>query len=339
MIENWITDESTLKRYKRFKKRKSAIVAVFVFIFLVFLSITAELWANSKPIFMYYAGKAYVPVYFDYHPTEFGRTDILYMDYRSLKDDPKNKIDIWPLVEWDPLESNEALDFYPASPSSDNLFGTDDRGRDVLTRLLYGFRYSIGFAVLVWVISYIFGIILGSIMGFSGGLIDLIGMRVFEVWESLPALTVLITLIAILDPSFILLVAFQALFGWMMIAVYMRAEFLKLRKREFVEAAQSLGVSRFKIMFKHVLPNALAPIITFSPFAVAAGITALTSLDYLGFGLKPPTPSWGELLQQAKSNFTTAWWLAVYPSVAIFVTVFSLNMIGEAIRDAFDPRK
>lgn len=339
MLEKWITDEATLKRYKRFKKRKTAIAAVFVFSFLVFLSITAELWANSKPIVMFYNGSLLFPVYQDYHPTLFGRTDILYMDYRSLKDDPKNKFDIWPLIEWNPLESNEELTSYPSAPSSDNLFGTDDRGRDVLTRLLYGFRYSIGFAVLVWIISYLVGVLIGAIMGFSGGIVDLIGMRFFEVWESLPALTVLITLIAILDPSFILLVAFQSLFGWMMIATYMRAEFLKLRKREFVEAAHSLGVKKYKIMFKHILPNALAPIITFSPFAVAAGITALTSLDYLGFGLKPPTPSWGELLQQAKSNFTTAWWLAVYPSVAIFITVFSLNMIGEAIRDAFDPRK
>lgn len=339
MIEKWLTDEQTLKRYKRFKKRKSAVISVFVFLFLVFLSITAELWANSKPIIMNYDGHIIVPVYKDYHPTMFGRSDIMYMDYRSLKNDPKNKFDIWPLVEWNAFESNETLSFYPSKPSSDNLFGTDDRGRDVLTRLLYGFRYSIGFAVMVWIISYLMGVILGSIMGFSGGIIDLVGMRFFEVWESLPSLTVLITLIAILDPSFILLVAFQALFGWMMIAVYMRAEFLKLRKREFVEAAGALGVSKYKIMFKHILPNALAPIITFSPFAVAAGITALTSLDYLGFGLKPPTPSWGELLQQAKGHFTTAWWLAVYPSVAIFVTVFSLNMIGEAIRDAFDPRK
>ncbi len=339
MLEKWITDDATLKRYKRFKKRKTAIVAIFVFSFLVFLSITAELWANSKPIIMVYDGNLMFPVYQDYHPTVFGRSDILYMDYRSLKDDPKNKFDIWPLVEWNPLESNEELTSYPSSPSADNLFGTDDRGRDVLTRLLYGFRYSIGFAVLVWIISYIVGVLVGAIMGFSGGIVDLIGMRFFEVWESLPALTVLITLIAILDPSFILLVSFQALFGWMMIATYMRAEFLKLRKREFVEAAHSLGVKKYTIMFKHILPNALAPIITFSPFAVAAGITALTSLDYLGFGLKPPTPSWGELLQQAKSNFTTAWWLAVYPSVAIFITVFSLNMIGEAIRDAFDPRK
>lgn len=339
MLEKWITDELTLKRYKRFKQRKSAIAAVFVFSFLVFISVTAELWANNKPIVMNYDGKIIFPVYKNYHPTLFDRSDILYMDYRSLKEDPKNKFDLWPLIEWNAFESNEQLSSYPSAPSSQNLFGTDDRGRDVLTRLLYGFRYSIGFAVLVWIISYIIGILIGSLMGFSGGIVDLVGMRFFEVWESLPSLTVLITLIAILDPSFILLVSFQALFGWMMIATYMRAEFLKLRKREFVEAANALGVQKHKIMFKHILPNALAPIITFSPFAVAAGITALTSLDYLGFGLKPPTPSWGELLQQAKNYFTTAWWLAVYPSVAIFITVFSLNLIGEAIRDAFDPRK
>lgn len=339
MIEKRIKTESQLKRYRRFKSHKGSLHAVGVFLVLVFISITAEIWANSKPIIMIYEGAIYFPALKTYHPKTFNRSDILYMDYRSLKNHPKNAFDLWPLIEWDPFESNKTLNHYPSPPSSRNLLGTDNRGRDVLTRLIYGFRYSIGFAVLVWIISYFIGIIIGSIMGFQGGLVDLIGMRLFEVWESLPALTVLIILIAILEPSFILLVTFQAIFGWMMIAVYMRAEFLKLRKREFVEAARSLGVSRFKMIFKHILPNALAPIVTFSPFAVAAGITALTSLDYLGFGLKPPTPSWGELLQQAKSYFTTAWWLAVFPSLAIFITVFSLNMIGEGVRDAFDPRK
>ena len=237
MIEKRIKDESKLKRYRRFKSRKGSLFAVGVFLVLVFISITAEMWANSKPIVMIYEGSIYFPVFKTYHPKNFNRNDILYMDYRSLKEDPKNTFDLWPPIEWDPFESNKVLDYYPAPPSSKNLFGTDNRGRDVLTRLIYGFRYSIGFAVLVWVISYIIGIFIGSIMGFQGGLVDLVGMRVFEVWESLPALTVLIILIAILEPSFILLVTFQALFGWMMIAVYMRAEFLKLRKREFVEAA------------------------------------------------------------------------------------------------------
>lgn len=339
MFDKLFKDDNAKKRWARFRNRRGSLASVYVFLFLVFISVTAEFWANNKPIFMVYDSRLYVPVYFDYHPSKFGRDDLMQMDYRSIKEDPKNQFDIWPLIEWSAFEFNNDLTFYPSAPSSQNLMGTDDRGRDVLTRLIYGFRYSIGFAVLAWIISYAIGVVIGAVMGFSGGLVDLIGMRVQEVWESLPTLTVLITLIAILSPSFTLLVLFQALFAWTLISIYIRAEFLKLRQREFVEAARAVGVSRPVIMFKHILPNALAPLVTFSPFAIAGGITALTSLDYLGFGLKPPTPSWGELLQQAKNNFTTAWWLAVFPSIAIFITVFSLNMIGEGVRDAFDPRK
>lgn len=339
MFDRLFKDENAKKRWARFKNRKGAVTSVYIFLFLVFISLTAELWANNKPIFMIYGGKPYVPVYFNYHPSDFGREDLMRMDYRSIKEDPKNQFDIWPLVEWNPFEFNNDLTSYPSPPSGANLMGTDDRGRDVLTRLIYGFRYSIGFAVLAWMISYAIGVTIGAIMGFSGGIVDLIGMRVQEVWESLPTLTVLITLIAFLSPSFTLLVLFQAFFAWTLISIYIRAEFLKLRQREFVEAARAVGVSKPIIMFKHILPNALAPIVTFSPFAIAGGITALTALDYLGFGLKPPTPSWGELLQQAKNYFTIAWWLAVFPSIAIFITVFSLNMIGEGVRDAFDPRK
>ena len=338
MIERMIKNEMTLKRWRRFKKLKRAVISAWIFGFLLFLSITAEFWANSKPIIMSRGSGIYFPVVVDYHPSEFGQEDIFVTDYRKLVMDEGDWV-IWPPVHWDPLESNKKVKTYPGPPSGQNWLGTDDRGRDVLSRLIYGFRYSIGFAVLAWFFSYLLGIVVGSIMGFIGGKTDLVGQRVVEVFESMPIFVLLITLVSIFGAGLWTLVIFSSVFGWMMISLYIRGEFLKLRKREFVEAARALGVSRLQVIFKHVLPNALSPIVTFSPFTIAAYIYSLAALDYLGFGLPPPTPSWGELLQQANNYFTIAWWLAVFPSIAMVVTLTVLNLIGEGVRDAFDPRK
>lgn len=337
MIERFIKNELTLRRYRRFKSHRAAMISVWLLGAMFFFSFTAEFWSNSKPIILSYKGSIYVPVLKDYHPTEFGRADIFQMDYRSL-----NPADIswsiWPIIKWDPFESNKTVDSYPSPPSSDNFFGTDDRGRDVASRLLYGFRVSMSFAILVFLSTYILGVIIGAHMGYFGGWFDLIGQRVIEVWESIPVFMLLLTLISIFKPSLLLLVAISAIFGWMNTAAYIRAEFFKLRNREFVEAARSLGSSQLRIIFKHILPNAVGPVLTFAPFVIASGISALAALDYLGFGLQPPTPSWGELLQQAKKNFVIAWWLALFPSIALFSTLFLLSLVGDAVRDAFDPR-
>lgn len=338
IIERLIKNDLTLKRYRRFKSLKRSVISLWVLIFLLFLSLTAELWANSKPLLLKYQGQWYVPVVKTYHPATFGIEDQIIMDYRALAMGEKD-FALWPLVPWDPYESNKAVETYPSGPSKDNWFGTDDRGRDVLSRLIYGFRYSIGFAILVWVFSFIVGVILGSIMGFMGGYTDMAGQRLVEVFESMPYLLMLITLVSVFGANLWLLVGFSVIFGWMLISTYIRAEFLKLRKREFVESARAQGVGQLRIIFRHILPNALGPIITFSPFVIAGEIYALASLDYLGLGLPPPTPSWGELLQQAQNYFTIAWWLAVFPSLAMVITLTVLNLIGEGIRDAFDPRK
>jgi microcin C transport system permease protein len=338
MIERRIKNDLTLKRYRRFKSLKRSVVSVWILGFLLVLSLTAELWANSKPLLLHYHGSWYVPVFRSYHPTTFGIQDQMVTDYRQLQMSDGDW-GLWPPVPWDPYESNTKVESYPARPSGDNLMGTDDRGRDVLSRLIYGFRYSIGFAVMVWFFAYLAGVIAGSIMGFAGGMVDLIGQRAVEVFESMPYLLMLITLVSIFGAGMTLLVIFSVVFGWMSISIYMRAEFLKLRKREFVEAAKAQGESQLRIIFRHILPNALGPILTFSPFMIAGEIYALAALDYLGMGLPPPTPSWGELLQQAQNYFTIAWWLAVFPSMAMVLTLTVLNLIGEGIRDAFDPRK
>jgi microcin C transport system permease protein len=338
MIERWISNELTLKRVRRFKTIKRAVWSVWVFAFLLLISASAEFWANNKPLIMHYNGSTYFPVLKTYYPSIFGQEGFV-TNYRALDLKADGNWAVWPVVRWNPYESNETLSTYPAPPSEQNLMGTDDRGRDVLSRLIYGFRYSIGFAVAVWFLSFVVGTAAGAVMGYWGGRTDLLGQRLVEVFDSLPYLLMLLTLIAFLGASFQMLVVFSVFLGWMRISTYMRAEFLKLRKREFVESAKAQGVGIFRILFRHILPNGLSPLITFSPTEIAAYIYTLAILDYLGMGLPPPTPSWGELLQQAQNYFTIAWWLAVYPSLAMIISLTALTFIGEGIREAYDPRK
>ena len=337
MIEKYfIKNELSLKRYRRFKKRKLAVASVYALGFSILLTFIAPLISNSKPLYIEFQNKSFFPVFKSYHPKDLGITDSLVIDWRSL---PKEEIasSVWPVLSWDPFESNKDVDSYPSEPSSINPMGTDDRGRDVLARLLYGFKYSISYAILVWVITYIIGTIIGGIMGYYGGKIDFLSQRAVEVLSTVPQFFLLIILISIFEPSLFWLVLISSIFGWIPVSYYVRAEFLKNRKREFVEAAKSLGVNEFNILFKHILPNSLTPLITFTPFAIAAGISGLASLDYLGFGLEVPTPSWGELLSQAQKNYTIAPWLAIYPSLCLFFTLTALNLIGEGVRDAMDP--
>jgi microcin C transport system permease protein len=343
MIESMIQNELTLKRWRRFKQRKTAMISLWLLIASVILSFTAELVSNSVPLYLNYKGTSYFPAFKTYsffsktyHPKIFGVTDVMVMNFRTLKLSDDDTI-IWPIFKWDPLESNKDVDSYPAPPTVINYLGTDDRGRDVLARLLYGFRPSFLYAFIVWVISYFFGIFAGGIMGYFGGRVDFLFQRVIEVFSSIPQFFLILIIISIFTPSLTLLVIITSAFGWIGISYYVRAEFLKNRKREFVEAARALGRSDLSIIFKHILPNSLAPVITFSPFFFTGLISGLAALDYLGFGLPVPTPSWGELLAQAQKHFTTAWWLAVYPSIALFFTLIIVNLIGEGIRDAMDP--
>lgn len=338
MIESRIKNEQTLKKWKAFKKHKTGFFSLWIVSLLSVFSFTAEFWSNSKPLYLSYQGQSYFPVIRDYSVKEFGITDTLTVDYRKLELSEKDSI-IWTPFGWDPYESNKEVDEYPAPPSSSNIMGTDDRGRDVFARLLYGLRYSIAYSILVWIITFILGTIIGGLQGYFGGWLDLIGQRVTEVLSTVPYLFLLIILISAFEPSLTILVLVTSALGWISISMYMRAEFLKNRKREYVEAARAIGVGHQRILLKHILPNSLAPIITFSPFVIAGGISSLAALDYLGFGLTPPTPSWGELLAQAQKNFTIGWWLAFYPSLALFSVLTMFNFVGEAVRDAMDPHK
>jgi microcin C transport system permease protein len=259
-------------------------------------------------------------------------------DYRGLELGAEDWA-IWPVISWDPYESNQKVSSYPSRPTVDNWLGTDDRGRDVLSRILYGFRYSMAYAVLVWFLSFALGIAIGGGMGYFGGRVDFWGQRVVEIFSTVPQFFLLIIIISIFSPTLLLLVVLSSIFGWISISYYVRGEFLKNRKMDFVEAARSLGAGPSRIIFRHVLPNSLGPVLTFSPFVIAANMTALASLDYLGFGLAPPTPSWGELLSQAQKYFTIAWWLAVYPAGALFGTLVLLSLIGDGVRRTFDPKR
>lgn len=338
MIESRIKNELTLKRYRRIKRNKVGVLSIWIVGLFVLLSLLAEFWVNSKPIAMSYQGKLYFPVVVDYHPTVFDREDIFVMDYRSLQFSSQDWV-IWPVVQWDPFESNKEVQSYPSPPTKINPLGTDDRGRDVLARLVYGFRYSLGYAIGVWFLAYLIGTLVGSVQGYLGGLVDLVGSRIVELIEMIPTLLLLITLISIFSPGITLLVIFTVLFDWTFIYHHMRAQFLQLRKRDYVDAARAIGASHWRIVIKHIMPNALTPLVTFSPFAIASNISGLAVLDYLGLGLPAPTPSWGELISQAQKYFSIAEWLVWGPSIALLITMVCLINIGLAVRDAYDSTK
>lgn len=339
MIEKLIQNDDSLKKWRRFKARKLAVISCWLIGIACLMSFSAEFWANSRPLILKYNNEIYFPVFKDYHPSLFGDEHTLVTNYRDLElSEEKGDFALWPVVHWNPYESNKSVVSYPSEPTAENWMGTDDRGRDILTRLLYGLRYSISFAFMVWIITFVVGTILGGMMGYFGGRIDFWGQRVVEVLSTVPQFFLLIIIISIFKPTLVLLVFLSSIFGWISISYYVRGEYLKNRKKEFIEAARALGAGHTRIFFKHLLPNSLSPIITFSPFVIAGNITSLASLDYLGFGLTPPTPSWGELLNQAQKHFTEGWWLAVYPSLALFLTLTMLSLIGEGVRDAMDPK-
>ncbi|EMB7844957.1 ABC transporter permease subunit, partial [Vibrio vulnificus] len=265
-------------------------------------------------------------------------------DYRVLQKkfaqaDEGNFV-LMPIVPWNPYEQDFSGDFPPTAPNAEtkHYLGTDVIGRDILARLVYGFRTAMGFALVTMAISYAIGTVVGCAMGFFGGKFDLFVQRLIEIWSMVPFLYVIMILVSITQPTFALFVAINVLFGWMGMTWYMRTMTYKESAREYVMAAKALGASTMRILLHHILPNTMVMIVTLAPFTIAGNITALTALDYLGLGLMPPTPSWGELLQQGKSNLDSPWIVSsvVTSIVAVLVMV---TFIGEAIRAAFDPKK
>jgi microcin C transport system permease protein len=328
------------ERLAAFRGRRLSWLSLWLLLGAFVLSLGAELVANNKPLAMRFGGKAYFPVFVDYAPAVFGVTDSYVVNYRALRArfGPGDWA-LFPLVPWGPYESDGTLAMFPSAPDARHWLGTDNKGRDLLTRLIYGFRLSMAYALSVWALSFALGIAAGAVQGYFGGAVDFLGQRVSEVWASVPVLFVVLIVIASFTPSLALLVALSALFSWPHIAQYQRAEFLSLRRRDFVEAARALGASPWRVMWRHIFPNALTPVVTFTPFTIAGGITGIAALDYLGFGVPPPTPSWGELLRQALAHFSTAWWIATFTVGSMFAVLLLLVFINEGVREAFDPQR
>lgn len=332
-----------MSRWQRFKKSKRGYTSLCIFCILFGLSLCAELIANDKPLIVRYDGHFYFPIVHSQPETVFGGdfatpTDFLDPDIRHNITSNGNWA-IYPIIPY----SFETLNYFsqvpnPAPPSAENWLGTDDRGRDVLSRLIYGFRLSILFGLALTIVGVSVGIITGALMGFFGGKFDLISQRLIEIWSAMPEPYLLIIFASIFNPSIWLLIILLAAFGWMGLSDYVRAEFFRNRSLEYVRAARALGLTSFQIMRRHILPNSLTPVITFLPFRMSAAILSLTSLDFLGLGVPPGTPSLGELLSQGKNNLD-AWWISLSTFIVLVSTLLLLTFMGEALRDAFDSRK
>ncbi len=343
MKPSFVQQSPSRRAWLRFRKHRMGFFSLVAFVILFVMSLGAEFLSNDRPLLVRYDGRWYSPVVQDLPETVFGgdfETPTDYLDPFILErlKQPGN----WALRAPNPYH-HSTLDYFaplpnPAPPSTRNWLGTDDRGRDVLARLIYGFRISVLFALALTAIGVLLGIVTGALQGFFVGKTDLFFQRFIEIWGAMPELYLLIIFSAVFDPSIGLLLILLSLFGWMGLSDYVRAEFLRNRQLDYVKAARSLGLSHWTIIWRHVLPNSMTPVVTFLPFRMSGAILALTSLDFLGLGVPPGTPSLGELLAQGKNNID-AWWISLSTFAVLVVTLLLLTFMGDALRDALDPRK
>lgn len=334
--------ELTLKRFRKFKSIKRGYYSLMIITLLYLLSFGLEFLVNNKAILVRYNGRYFFPT-FKYIPEKtFGGTSQAAPNYRELQQkfrrEQRGNFALMPLIPYGPIES--LLDL-PGSPPHKPMWGhwlgTDDRGRDVLVRLLYGFRTSMSFALQVTSLSILFGVAIGALQGYYGGWFDLIVQRLIEIWSTVPQLYLVIIITSIFEPGYLWLVLLLTIFGWMGMTYYIRGEMYREKSKEYVLAAKAIGAGDIAIIFKHILPNTLVPIITLTPFALVGNIFALTALDFLGFGLPAPTPSWGELMGQGMGNIYS-YWLSLSPISVLCLTLLLVTFIGEAAREAFDPK-
>jgi microcin C transport system permease protein len=331
------------RRWRAFKANRRGYWAFLIFMALFVVSLFAEFIANDRPLLVTYQGQTYFPIFANYPETTFGGDFATETDYR---DPYVQKLILghggsmwWPPIRFSYSTINLNLPVpAPAPPSAVNWLGTDDQGRDVLARLIYGFRLSVLFGLTLTLFSSVIGVAAGAIQGYFGGWTDLIFQRVIEIWTSVPSLYLLLIISSVLVPGFWVLLGILLLFSWVSLVGLVRAEFLRARNFEYVQAARALGVGNFTIIRRHLLPNATVATLTFVPFIMNGSITTLTSLDFLGFGLPPGSPSLGELLAQGKANLQAPW-LGITGFLVIAVMLSLLVFVGEAVRDAFDPRK
>lgn len=328
--------------FTKFKKNRRGYYSFLIFIFLFLFTFFAEFFANEKPLLISFKGDLHFPIFKTYSEKYFGGEFGTEADFRDPKVQELIKKDGWIIFSPIAFSANtinyEIKTPAPSKPSGQNLLGTDDNGRDVLARMIYGVRISLVFGIILTFFSVIIGIFLGAVQGYFGGLLDLTLQRFMEIWSSMPVLFLLIILSSIIEPSFTALLCMMLLFSWMSLVSYVRAEFLRLRNFDFVRAAKALGASDSRIIFRHILPNASPIIVANIPFLLSGSIVTLTSLDFLGLGMPIGSPSLGELLAQGKNNLT-AYWLGLSSFIIITVILTLLVFVGEALRDAFDSRK
>jgi microcin C transport system permease protein len=335
----------TLKKLRRFRAIKRGYYAFWLLAILILGSLGAELLVSNRALIVRYQDRWYFPTYGDIIPGKAFGLDYDYeTDYRELarhfRDQNAGNWVLLPPVPYNPFENDLRADSLPPEPPSvqrRHFLGTDTSGRDVLARLVYGFRIAIWFSIALLVSTYVVGVGIGCAMGYYGGWFDILFQRIIEIWSTVPFLYVVIIISSIVVPNFWWLIGIMVVFGWMGMTWTVRTVTYKEKARDYVLAAKTLGASDLRIVFRHILPNTVSLIVTYIPFSISGGIVALTSLDYLGFGLPPPTPSWGELLQQAWANFS-AWWLGFSVIAAMVVTLVAVTFVGEAVREAFDPK-
>jgi microcin C transport system permease protein len=332
----------TRRRLRNFRVNKRGFWSLWIFLALFGISLLAEFVANDRPLVVYHDGHLFFPVFVDYPETAYGgvfETDTVYTDPFVKKLISDKGWAVWTLI---PYSFNTVIYDLPGPaptpPSAQQWLGTDDQARDVAARVIYGFRISVAFGLILTFFSTILGVIAGALQGYFGGLLDIVFQRLLEIWGGLPMLYMLIILASVVTPSFWSLLALMLLFGWTWPVGVVRAEFLRARNFEYVRAARALGVRDTTIMFRHLLPNAMVAMLTFLPFTLGGSVTILTSLDFIGFGLPPGSPSLGELLTQGKANLQAPW-LGFTGFFVIALLLTLLVFIGEAVRDAFDPRK
>ena len=331
------------RAWRQFKRHKRGYISLKIFLCLFVVSLLAPLWSNDQPLWVSYQGKHYQPIFKTHMETEFGGnfdTPTDYLDPYIKKQLSQNGN--WALYPINPYAANTLNDFdlvpFPAPPDHKHWLGTDDRGRDVLARLVYGFRDSVVFGLVLTFITTIIGVMLGAIQGYFGGKTDLLMQRFMEVWGGLPELYLLIILASFFEPSLLILLALLSIFSWMDTNTYVRAEFLKNRQMDYVQVARAMGASHKQVMWRHILPNSLTPVIALLPFKISGAILALTSLDFLGLGVPSSKPSLGELLSQAKDNLD-AWWIGMPTFFTLVGLLVLLIFIGEALRAALDVRR
>jgi microcin C transport system permease protein len=331
------------RAWRRFTRNRRGYISLWIFAIAFVVSLFAEVLSNDRPIVVRYQGDFYFPLVQDYPEKTFGGDFETPTDFLDpfIEESIRNGDNwaIYPLNRY----SFTSLNYFapspnPAAPSATNWMGTDDRGRDVLARLIYGFRTSVLFGLALTAIGVVLGIVMGALQGYFAGKTDLVIQRFIEIWGSVPELYLLIILASVFEPGLLILLVILSLFGWMGLSDYVRAEFLRNRSLEYVTAARALGLSNLQIIWRHVLPNSLTPVIAFLPFRMSASILALTSLDFLGLGVPSSTPSIGELLAQGKANLD-AWWISLSTFGLLVGLLLVLIFIGEALRDALDTRR